>query len=451
MMFRVNRSADSRIVVWATFVLAAVLFVATGVTAWLVVEIRKAQQAITEIIAGGVVEDIERLGSLPSEIRWQLLCTVLVLIVLIVTGAALVVIGRAYLNSLSSIRKIKVLASDILASIDQGVITADGLGNITSINPRGQQLLDVTFDCVGHPLAELGEHGQPLSEASKEVMETGKGQFDRFLAVTHNGHSSQLRIECHVLRETDNRTLGTVLLIRDVTERLLIEERMRRMERFMGLGTLAAGLHHEIKNPLSALALHVQLLEERMEDHVDQETAETMGVLKTEVTRIAGVLESFRDYASIERLNRTDTDLSGLVNQTLELIRPQAQQQQVSLVVDQSAGRPLVVSLDATRFEQVLLNLVMNGLEAMPDGGTLTLAVDSSEGTVTVSVADTGSGIPESVQKRILDPYFTTKNEGSGMGLAVCDKIVRQHGGQIKFETGSSGTTFLVSLPVENH
>jgi two-component system nitrogen regulation sensor histidine kinase GlnL len=237
-----------------------------------------------------------------------------------------------------------------------------------------------------------------------------------------------------------------VLHIRDVTERLLVEERMRRMERFMGLGALAAGLHHEIKNPLGALSLHVQLLEERLGDRADNEAAESLGVLKTEVTRISGVLESFRDFASVERLNRTDADLPELVRQTVDLIRPQAEGQGVRLTLKLPKEELPSLAADEARLEQVLLNLVMNALEEMESGGELTLSLRRNDDRLQIDVADTGRGIPERIQSRVFDPYFTTKTTGSGMGLAFCDKIIRQHGGQIDFETSSAGTTFRVVL-----
>jgi two-component system nitrogen regulation sensor histidine kinase GlnL len=240
---------------------------------------------------------------------------------------------------------------------------------------------------------------------------------------------------------------GTVLNIRDVTESMLIEERMRRMERFMGLGSLAAGLHHEINNPLSALLLHVRLLEERLNGNADEEIAETLGIIKTEVTRIVGVLQSFRDYASIDKLSRAPTDVVSLVQQTMELVRPQANQQQVRMDIEWNSSTPRI-SADASRLGQVLLNLVLNALDEMPHGGKLGLRVDCSNHDIHIDVEDTGRGIPDNVRARIFDPYFTTKNHGSGMGLAFCDKIVREHGGQIDVMTGRSGTVFRVVLPI---
>jgi two-component system, NtrC family, sensor histidine kinase HydH len=448
-MFRVKRAAENLVVLWATIILLVAMVAATATTVWLVAEIRKEQRAILEIVKGGVVEDIERLGTLPGEFRLQLVFTILVLLVLIAAAIGLTFVVLAHLKSLKSLREIKILAWDILASMDQGVVTTDHRGKITSMNPRSQELLGIEFDCVGRPLEEICQNAQPLAEASRAVIESGKSQNDCLFSHIQNGHPLQLRVKCHVLHGTD--AMGTVLYIHDETEHKFIEERMRRMERFMRLGTLAAGLHHEIKNPLSALSLHVQLLEERLEGQADDETAENLGVLKTEVTRIVGVLESFRDYASNEKINQTPTDITALVRQTVDLIRPKAQQQGIQLVVRvPDVGLP-TISSDATRLEQVFLNLVMNALEEMHDSGTLSVSVASDEGRIVIEVSDTGHGIPDNIRSRIYDPYFTTKSNGTGMGLAVCDKIIRQHGGQINVDTGPSGSTFRISLPEERH
>jgi signal transduction histidine kinase len=303
---------------------------------------------------------------------------------------------------------------------------------------------------VGQTLDAAFDEDMPLAQVAQNVLEFCKSQYDRDFSVTRQGHSVGLRADGHLLRDTDDSTIGVVMYIRDITERTLIEDQMRRMERFMGLGTLAAGLHHEIKNPLSALSLHVQLLEESLEGNQDYDVGEHLGVLKTEITRINGVLESFRNFASLATLKRSHTDLSQLVKQTAELIRPKSEQQHVELKLNLPSQPPPLISADSARLEQVLLNLVLNSLDSMRQGGTLGLSLHQDNGTIKIDVADTGPGIPENVQGRIFDPYFTTKTDGSGMGLALCDKVIQQHNGQIAFQTSSKGTVFQISLPVDS-
>jgi two-component system nitrogen regulation sensor histidine kinase GlnL len=151
----------------------------------------------------------------------------------------------------------------------------------------------------------------------------------------------------------------------------------------------------------------------------------------------------------LHTLNRSDVDAGELVKRTTDLIRPQASQLNVDIEVLEAQPQLPSVSADATRLEQVLLNLVMNALDQMKKGGKLTLAVEADSGAVTIHIADTGPGISDNIKNRIFDPYFTTRNEGMGMGLAVCDKIIQQHGGRIEFDSDARGTTFRVSLPIQ--
>ena len=428
--------------------LLIVLLIATGLNVWLVAEIRKEQSTVAEILRAGVREDIERLGSMPSELRWQLVFTLVVLLVLIVSAVVIVFVVRAYLQSQQSLRDTERLARDILASTDHGVMTTDCDGIITSANPRAREMLGLSSECVGRQLDAFGSVGAALAQLIREVLEQGLVMRERQLPRDDKGRPFSLQAECHILRNASGGLLGGILHMRDVTEQVLMEERIRQMERFMGLGTLAAGLHHEIKNPLSALSLHVQLLEEGLEGEASEEVTQILGVLKTEVTRIAGVLESFRDYASIENLNASATDIGQLIQQTVDLIRPKAEQQHVAIRIELPASPLPPAWADAVRFEQVLLNLVINALEEMREGGTLSLSARAEHGRILVQVSDTGPGIPPIAQGRIFNPYFTTKSDGTGMGLAYCDKIIRLHQGEIDFETGRAGTTFYIFIPV---
>jgi signal transduction histidine kinase len=161
------------------------------------------------------------------------------------------------------------------------------------------------------------------------------------------------------------------------------------------------------------------------------------------------VLESFRDFAALRTLALQPTDVTALVDKAVRLVRPQADSQHVQIVVAYAESGVSAVLLDGAKFEQVLLNLIINAMEAMPKGGDLTIRVAATNGQLRVDVADTGCGIPAEVQPCIFDPYFTTKSDGLGMGLAWSEKIVQQHQGQIEFETRPGGTTFKVTIPIE--
>jgi len=289
-----------------------------------------------------------------------------------------------------------------------------------------------------------------------EVNKTHRTVRDRDYCVGHQGHKKTLRVSCTILRNQQKEENGTVVYVRDVTQKVLLEERLRRMERYIGLGSLAAGLQHEIKNPLSALSLHIQLLRERLSVEPPlPEVSEMLDILHTEVNRISNVLDGFRNYASLNTLGRTPVVIGRLIVKLVRLLRPQAESQSIAIVVDIPANPVGTVMADSVQLEQVLLNLALNAIAAMPGGGTLTFKVTRQDTAVRIDVIDTGHGIATEVKSQIFDPYFTTRPEGTGMGLALCHKIVQQHGGTIDFRSGDDrgnlpGTEFTVLLPLDD-
>lgn len=433
---------------WAIGGLAALSVLSLVVTAWILVELPRELQIVEQLTPHLPATDRPEAIELAGELQLQSRLTVLLIVNLIASAVALALLVRAYLTSQRSLRNVHVLASDVLASLDQGVVTTDQQAAILSINPKGRELLAVLPDGTELAWERIPADHHPLEEMCREVLRTQEHIRERDYVTGNNGTDRYLRAGCSLLRDHDGQQRGTVIHLRDVTEKTLMEQRLRRMERYMGLGSLAAGLQHEIKNPLSAMSLHVQLLQESLEQQTTSVAIqESLGVLSTEVRRITGVLESFRDFASVAQLNRTTTQIQSLIGKLVALTEPQARQQGVDIVTEFPEGEIAPLMIDAIRIEQVLLNLVLNALTAMPEGGTITIRLRSDSEFVEVDVADTGSGIPEDLLDKIFDPYFTTRSTGTGMGLALCEKIVRQHEGTIDVVSGPDGTVFTVVLP----
>ena len=420
---------------------------ALAITVWMLVDFMKEQSIVAELLSelpSGAKGPAEILA---GDLRWQFRLTILLVINVVMAGIAIILLWRAYHASQTSLREFTALATDVLSSMDQGVITTDLKGDVTSINRRGLEFLGISESNVIGPLAKLTPI--PLNEYRKDWMHTRSSSTVQDFTVDNNGIVRRLRAFCQILRDHDDNEVGNVLQLHDVSERILIEERMRRMERYIGLGSLAGGLHHEIKNPLAALSLHVQLLEEQLDsENTSQENRQMLGIIGTEVARIGEVLEGFRDFASIDNLNITLVDVAAMIGQQVELMRPQASKQGVKFALDFGDGA-VEISADRTRLEQVLLNLIINALESMPDGGTIRIGTRREHDSLRIEVADGGCGVPSNVQDKILEPYVTTKSTGTGLGLALCDKIVRQHDGVLEFYSSSDGTTFEVTLPME--
>jgi signal transduction histidine kinase len=345
--------------------------------------------------------------------------------------------------------QVKLFAHDILASLDQGVITTDQAAVITSINSAAMNLLGVGLDCIGRPITGISSAEVPLEELCRGVTERKTTVVDRELTLDHAGRVRRLVSSALDLKDRRGTTIGCVIHLRDVTERLLMKEQMWRMEQFASFSTLAAGLLHEIKNPITALSIHVQLLEERLRGSAaDGSVAELIDVLKTEVRRLDLTLESFRNFASLQRLNLKQVDVREVLEDVVRLIRPQATQQGVRLELT-PAERPLPrLALDSEKIAQAVLNLVLNALEAMPGGGELNVRTAVENGHLLVVVRDTGPGIPPEIQDHIFHPYFSTKDRGTGIGLTLAEKLVRQHRGHLDFRTGPGGTSFSITLPI---
>ncbi|MCA9013987.1 MAG: PAS domain S-box protein [Planctomycetaceae bacterium] len=448
-MFHVYETRVSRGFQLAIGGLALLSLTALVVTFWILIDFQREQEIVARIIRDLPDSDLAVARELAGELRFQSQLSILLFLNIIATGIALVLLVRAYLNSERSLREVKVLASDVLASMDQGVLTTDRREIITSINPRGRQLLGLEGTVIGRPLSDVGLEHTLLCVICKHVNAHHSPVRDCDYTITSQGHEQTLRAGCSLLRNERQEELGTVLHVRDVTERALMEQRLRRMERYAGLGSLATGLQHEIKNPLSALSLHVQLLDEALvEQSASPEIDEMLGVIRTEINRLVAVVEGFRDYASMSEPGRSAVDLAALVNKLVRFIGPQAEQQQVKIEVHLPEEKLPTIQADSVHIDQVLLNLALNALQAMPESGTLSIGLSREGDWCRIDVSDTGKGIPIEFRDRIFDPYFTTRNEGTGMGLALCEKIVRQHDGTIELSTGSSGTTFTVLLPL---
>ncbi len=446
-MFHDDQPQSRRGSPWAIGGLALLSLMALVVTAWILADFSREQEIVEELTRHLPASDLADANELAGELRLQSRLSVLLILNIVASGVALTLLVRAYLSSERSLRKVRVLATDILASIDQGIITTDRNAAILSVNPRGLEILNRSDDGTGVALSDLPREHATLAEICRHVLGEEDNVRDRDYTVKQNGHVRNLRAGCSLLQDHDQRHLGTVIHVRDVTEKTLMEQRLRRMERYMGLGSLAAGLQHEIKNPLSALSLHVQLLSEAMSETTTPAIQDMLDVLNAETRRITGVLEGFRDFASVAELNRTEVEVSELIEKLIRFIEPQTNQNDIRLEWELPDAPSTRLLLDSGRIEQVLLNLVVNAVAAMPSGGVLTIRLKQTADSIEVEVADTGNGIPEDLRDKVFDPYFTTRSTGTGMGLAISEKIIRQHNGNIDFTTSTSGTVFTVSLP----
>jgi signal transduction histidine kinase len=233
----------------------------------------------------------------------------------------------------------------------------------------------------------------------------------------------------------------------DSEEKLVARERHSQSERLIAMRTLSAGLAHEVRNPLNAARLQLELLERRLRRQFgnDVKLVEPSELANHEIERLTALLDDFLAFARPPELHLHDQDVVEICRHVIELERPLADKRGVNLELQVPAQ--LVASIDAGRLHQVIQNLVRNGLEAAPRGGHVSLALHNGENSVHVRVRDDGPGIPDDVRSRIYEPFFSTKESGTGMGMAIVHSLVTLHGGTIDLTTDKSGTVFEITVP----
>lgn len=213
------------------------------------------------------------------------------------------------------------------------------------------------------------------------------------------------------------------------------------------LGTLAGGLVHEIKNPLSTLSINLTLLKEDLQasQPADRTLVRRVELLEGEVRRLDAVLEDFVRYAGMRRLERTRSDLAALVAEMVEFVRPGFKRDGVEIAADVP---PVSVEVDAALFKQALLNLLLNAQQALETGGRVTVAARRESGRVVLEVRDDGCGIPAECVERVFDVYYSVSKAGSGLGLPTARRILEEHGGALSLTSEEGrGTCVRMELP----
>jgi signal transduction histidine kinase len=252
--------------------------------------------------------------------------------------------------------------------------------------------------------------------------------------------------ELELLEAFMNQTalaISRALIYRDMS---LKDKQIMQAEKMAAIGELAAGIAHEIRNPLGIITGSA----ETVQKHEDQKIRKEMvGYILEESKRIDGLISSFLEFARPKEPKLVSCDLREILEKTLLLLSPKARTLGVK-ISKEIPQEPLLVSVDPDQMRQAFTNLSVNALEAMPDGGVLTVAVmANAKGKVLIKFSDTGKGIPEEVQTKVFDPFFTTKEGGTGLGLSIAHRIIHQHGGNIMVEDGAErGSTFTIALPL---
>ena len=344
---------------------------------------------------------------------------------------------RSLRESRAELKDIRALATKVIRSAPTGVIVLEPDETLRYVNEAAATLLSGTLSGMeGTPVRPL------LPEALHPLLEAPDRPHEQEIDLGTPEAPVPVSVSTYPIR-TDTGIIGTVLAMVDLGPIRRLEAEIRTKEKDAALGKLAAGVAHEIRNPLSSIKGFATHFKERFDSTDPSHEAAT--VMIEEVDRLDRVISELLDFTRPSDIHPRPTKPGDLIGRAVALIESEALNNQIALATD--IRTETAFFLDPDRMIQVLLNLALNGLQAMEKGGHLTLSAMETETALEISVADTGCGIPESSARQIFDPYFTTKPQGTGLGLSVVRKIMDAHDGSIRLSSTSSGTTFVLVLP----
>ena len=335
-----------------------------------------------------------------------------------------------------------------------GYLITDAAGVIQEANHAAVALLAVSHEVlVGKPLVLwIAKEDRPAFHAQLAHLTQALRVRDWEVQLQpQQGSAFPASITVGVRRSPQEPGPVLYWLLRDLTERKRVEETLRRTESLALLGKLAAGVSHEIRNPLGAIMLHMDLLEEELQDLLPERPAQIAAPLtevRTQLTRLDNLVQDYLSLARIASLQREPIDMGAFVDTFLQEVAPQVAQCEVTLRREGPASLG-PVALHTNTFRRVLLNLVQNALDAMPQGGTLTLRGRQTASRIHLDISDMGTGIPADQLAQIFEPLYTTKPTGTGLGLYMVREIVAAHAGEICVTSHvGHGTTFTITLPL---
>jgi len=304
---------------------------------------------------------------------------------------------------------------------------------------------------VGRPRTSI--LGQSVEEVFRDDSRLGRAVLDAFALQRslppreiemENGHRVQIALD--FISERGER-IGALLIMRDAESVRRIENEIELSHRMASIGRLTSGVAHEVKNPINAIVVHLELLREKMRD-AQPDTKRHMDIISNEIHRLDRVVQTLVDFNRPVELQLKNTDLRRLLEEVSQLASPEAAQNGVRIVTD-FGSEPLPVLVDADLLKQALHNVVLNGVQSMPAGGTLHLSSRHEGTAVSVEVRDEGAGIPPEIADKIFNLYFTTKKAGSGIGLAMTYRVLQLHHGSLDFNSEvGNGTTFRLCVPL---
>ncbi len=352
-------------------------------------------------------------------------------------------------NQLLKIKHLQQYAEKILATMNDGLLAVDMDGIITAINPAAYGILGIPKhpSAKGRHVLELFDSDRQFSAYIKQSLESPSSSSQREIHLKKGPETRKLLTGTGVL-ESDKRTSRQIIFnLNDITTLKKLEADIRQSQRLADLGTLAAGMAHEIRNPLSAIKTFVALLPKKMNKPGFLEKFQK--TVPREINRLNTLIEELLELSRPPKYNFKSVNITQKLKQCIELLEDDLAANDIRCELKISSEIPLIMA-DEDQLEKAFINLMQNGAHAMPDGGLLEIQASCNKSKVMIDFKDTGHGFSSELAQNMFTPFFTTKAKGTGLGLAITHKVISEHQGQIKARSKKGqGSCFSVCLPYQ--
>lgn len=348
---------------------------------------------------------------------------------------------------LETVKRERNLVKTILQSSPNAIVAVDTSGNIILGNKSWEE--NFCFDGKDYPgkqFLKYFEYNHELSEKFREVI--NNSQIVNYFETRMNVHGKgemYLSISMAPMKDKDDKSSGAIIILHDLTEKMKMDEQLRRMSHLAALGHLAAGIAHEIRNPLTGISVSLEII--RDEIPMNEESSKLIERISDEIIRLEGIVNSLLDFARPSMPERKLADINIIIEEFAEIFEERLRKEGQMMVITKSDDNTNVY-VDADRIKQVLFNLCINAMEAGKPGSRIEIKTYRKDDYIAVEIRDSGKGIPPFIRDQIFDPFFTTKQRGTGLGLSIAHSIIKEHGGWIDVESEEGkGSAFTIYLP----
>ena len=354
-------------------------------------------------------------------------------------------LGRQMRDAKEIFSALKDNVDQIMANLQDGLMLFTGDARVVLVSASVERFLGrPRGDLLGRTVKEIFSSDSVLGRAVLEAFRQRTGVMQREFE-SPNGKRVQVSLD--FIQQEGGEQIGALLTMRDAESVRKIEDEIEMSRRLSASGRLTRGVAHEVKNPINAIVLHLQLLQNKLQQ-IDPDTRRHMDIIGNEIHRLDRVVQILVDFTRPRDLHLEEIDLRELLEDVATLAAPDAAQHNVELTRELPPD-PIFVKVDTDFVKQAILNVVLNGVQAMPRGGTLAISAQREDEVVVTEIRDQGAGIPHEIQDKIFELYFTTKKGGTGIGLAQTYQILQWHYGSVDFESlDGQGTTFRLRLPL---